>query len=65
MLLRLLPMQFLRSNTMGAFGIIKFIGAWFCIVGAVVVLILDRGASGLALPLSVLSIAFAQAPSAG
>jgi hypothetical protein len=50
---------------MNAFNIIKFIGAWFCIVGVVVVMVLEHGNSGLAVPLGVLSIAFSQAPSNG
>lgn len=47
-----------------AMSIVKFIGAWFCIVGAVVLLVLEpHGAFGLPGVLSLLSIAFSQAPS--
>jgi hypothetical protein len=41
----------------------KFIGAWFCIVGATVLLILGHQPFGLVGVLAILAIAFAQAPS--
>jgi hypothetical protein len=50
---------------MSPFGIIKFIGAWFCIVGAVVMLVLEHGNFGTAGVLSLLAIAFAEAPTTG
>lgn len=42
--------------------IVKFIGAWFCIVGAVVLLVLGHQLFGLPGVLALLAIAFAQAP---
>lgn len=47
-------------------SILKFIGAWFCIIVAVVILIIERQAMG-ALGIvgwAALSIAFSQAPNA-
>lgn len=46
-----------------AMNIVKFIGSWFCIVGAVVLLVLGHAAYGLPGVLSLLAIAFATAPS--
>jgi hypothetical protein len=48
---------------MNPITIIKFIGAWFCIVGAVVLLFLEHTVFGLPGVLALLSIAFSQAPS--
>lgn len=47
---------------MNAFSIIKFIGAWGCLFGAVICLILLKEFAGLPMLLSVMSIAFSQAP---
>ncbi len=43
---------------------LKFIGCWFCIVAAVVLLVLEHGAVAFGLPgvLSLLALAFAMAP---
>lgn len=41
---------------------VKFIGAWGCIIGAAVLMILGREFAGLPMILSVLSIAFSEAP---
>lgn len=41
--------------------IVKIIGAWACLAGAVVLLILTKD-MGLVVPLGVVSIAFSQAP---
>jgi len=45
-----------------AMNIVKFIGAWGCLIGAVVLLILTKEVVGLPMMLSVMSIAFSQAP---
>ncbi len=48
---------------MNPITLIKFIGCWFCIVAAVVLLVLFRGAPfGLPGVLALLAIAFATAP---
>lgn len=44
-----------------AFSIIKIIGAWGCLIGAIVCAVLLKDMN-LVVPLSVMSIAFAQAP---
>lgn len=44
-----------------AFTIIKIIGAWGCLIGAIAIAILTKDAS-LAMMLSVMSIGFSQAP---
>lgn len=44
---------------------VKFIGSWACIVATIVIMVLDRSVSGLAIPLSLLSVAFALAPTSG
>lgn len=45
---------------------VKFIGAWGCLIAAIVVMVLPvAGANGLAVPLSIMSIAFSQAPTSG
>lgn len=49
---------------MNGFAIVKFIGAWFCIIGAVVLLVLGHQLFGLPGVLALLAIAFAQAPTA-
>lgn len=41
---------------------VKIIGAWGCIIGAVVCLVLLKEFAGLPMILSVLSVAFSQAP---
>lgn len=41
---------------------VKFIGAWGCLIGAAVCLILLREQAGLPMLLSVMSVAFSQAP---
>lgn len=43
-------------------NVVKFVGAWFCIIGAVVVMLLLRDYAALPLALGVLSVAFSQAP---
>jgi len=48
-----------------AMGIVKIIGAWGCLIGAVVLVILTKDTGGLPMMLSVMSIAFSQAPTAG
>lgn len=50
---------------MNAFNIIKFIGAWGCLMGAIITLILLKEFGGLTTTLSLLSIAFSQAPANG
>lgn len=47
---------------MNAISIIKFFGAWFCIVAAVVLLVLGHPLFALPGALALLAIAFAQAP---
>lgn len=47
---------------MNPITIFKFIGCWFCIVGAVVLLVLGHALFGLPGVLALLAIAFAQAP---
>lgn len=47
---------------MNPITIIKFIGAWFCIIAAVVLLVLGHVLFGLPGVLALLAIAFAQAP---
>ena len=43
-------------------GIIKFAGAWFCVVAAVALLVLGHQPFGIAGVLGILAIAFATAP---
>ena len=43
--------------------LVKFIGAWFCIIAAVALLILGHAVFGLPGVLALVAIAFAQAPS--
>lgn len=51
---------------MNAFNIVKFIGAWGCLIGALVcVILLHDTSAGLPMLLSVMSIAFSQAPTNG
>lgn len=45
-----------------ALTIVKFIGSWFCLIGAVVLLVLGHVVFGLPGVLALLAIAFAQAP---
>lgn len=45
-----------------AMNIVKFIGAWGCLVGAVIMLVITKDL-GLAQLLSIMSIAFSVAPS--
>jgi hypothetical protein len=47
---------------MAPLNIVKFIGCWFCIVAAVVLLVLGHQPFGIAGVLALLAIAFAQAP---
>jgi hypothetical protein len=47
---------------MNAFRIVKFIGAWFCIIAAVALLVLGHAVFGLPGVLALLAIAFAEAP---
>lgn len=47
---------------MNAISVIKFFGAWFCIIAAVVLLVLGHAIFGLPGVLALLAIAFAQAP---
>lgn len=47
---------------MNPVSIIKFFGAWFCIIAAVVLLVLGHQPFGIAGVLALLAIAFAQAP---
>lgn len=42
-------------------GTLKFVGAWMCIMGAVIVAVMLRD-TGMATFLSIMSIAFSQAP---
>jgi hypothetical protein len=44
------------------FHLIKLIGAWFCIIAAVAIMILEHSVTGLPLVLCALSIAFSLAP---
>lgn len=44
------------------FHLIKLIGCWFCIIGAVVLLVIGHQPFGVAAVLALLAIAFAQAP---
>jgi hypothetical protein len=48
---------------MNPLSIIKFFGAWFCIVAAVVLLVLGHQVFGLPGVLALLAISFSQAPS--
>jgi hypothetical protein len=48
---------------MNPLTIVKFIGAWFCIVAAVAFLLIGHQLFGLPGALALLAIAFAQAPS--
>lgn len=45
-----------------ALNIVKILGSWGCLIGAVVLLILTKEVTGIPMLLSVMSIAFAQAP---
>lgn len=45
-----------------ALHVIKVIGAWGCLVAAIVLLILARETAGLPMLLSVMSIGFSQLP---
>jgi hypothetical protein len=47
---------------MNPIPLIKFVGAWFCIIAAVVLLVLGHTLFGLPGVLAILAIAFAQAP---
>lgn len=47
---------------MNPLSIVKFIGCWFCIVAAVAFLVLGHQPFGFPGVLSLLAIAFAQAP---
>lgn len=47
---------------MSPMGLVKFLGAWGCITAAVVLMILGHQLAGLPGILSLLSIAFSQAP---
>jgi hypothetical protein len=47
---------------MSPLGVAKFLGAWSCIIGAVVLLVLEHSVFGLPGVLALLSIAFSQAP---
>jgi len=47
---------------MSPVAIIKFFGCWFCIVAAAVLIVLGHQPFGLPGILSLLAIAFAQAP---
>lgn len=47
---------------MKALSIIKFIGAWGCLGGAVICVVLLKDFVGLPMLLSVMSLAFSQAP---
>ncbi len=49
-------------NTTSAITLVKFIGAWFCIIAAVVLLVLGHQVFGVPGVLALLAIAFAQAP---
>jgi hypothetical protein len=49
---------------MNPIALVKFIGAWACIAAAVVLLVLGHQVFGLPGVLSLLAIAFAQAPAA-
>lgn len=51
-----------RELTMNPIIAIKFLGAWFCIIAACVLLILTKTVFGLPGVLALLAIAFAQAP---
>ncbi len=47
---------------MSPVGIVKFLGAWFCIVAAVALLVVGHEPFGVATTLCVLAVAFAMAP---
>lgn len=47
---------------MNPIPLVKFIGAWFCIIAAVVLLVLGHQPFGITGVLGILAIAFAQAP---
>lgn len=47
---------------MNPISAVKFIGAWFCIIASVVLLVLGHALFGLPGVLALLAIAFAQAP---
>lgn len=47
---------------MNPLTIIKFIGAWFCIVAAIVMLVLEHSVFGLPGVMALLAIAFSLAP---
>jgi len=55
-------MEHSAMNTTSAITLVKFIGAWFCIIAAVVLLVLGHQVFGLPGVLALLAIAFAQAP---
>jgi hypothetical protein len=44
------------------FNIVKIIGAWGCLIAALVLVLLAHSLAGLPMLLGVLSIAFSQAP---
>lgn len=48
-----------------AISVVKFVGAWFCIIAAVALLVLGHQPFGITGVLALLAIAFAQAPSVG
>jgi hypothetical protein len=43
-------------------SVVKFIGAWFCLTAAVALLVLGHAPFGLPGVLSIMSVAFSQAP---
>lgn len=47
---------------MNAVKIVKFIGAWFCIIAAVALLVIEHTVFGIPGVLALLAIAFAEAP---
>jgi len=48
---------------MNAINVVKFVGAWFCIIAAVALLVLGHAPFGLPGVLALVAIAFAHAPS--
>lgn len=50
---------------MNAFNVVKVIGAWGCLIGALVCVFFKLDLAGLPMMLSVMSIAFSQAPTNG
>ena len=46
-----------------AIHVVKFVGAWFCIIAAIALIVIGHQPFGVAAVLALLAIAFSQAPS--